>query len=501
MRRRPLRRIATILLAGGGLLVVSIPRVVIGAAPDVRIVTPAGITINGSSGDWDSPAADFLADMYEAGKPDKSVLAKLYGRYDCDARVFFVHVVTVSGWQVLPIDDSNYVKLGQTDKLVDGSDTANGNPPDFAYIGVTAWEASFKLAPGRYTGDGGLNVHAEVQPVSRASTAAVAGRRMDVSIVCPTPTPEPTAAPTAAPTQTPSAAPTEPASEEPSAPASGEPSEAPSAPASQEPSAPASEEPSAPGSEEPSTPGSLEPEVPSEEPSIPASEEPSTPASEVPSAPASEGPQPTPTPTGTSTPEQPEPPIVIPKVDDKGTPNRDDDRIVGGAQFEIRLDDGDKTYEPNADDGAALATVDATNGYAVYTPPGPGDYWIEEVVAPAGLTKAPAKLVPYEVPETPEICIIVGDQRHCRPDDQQSGGFTLAVVVDSPTGTYPTLPPTDVAPRQPEGGPGPDRDPLTILGALAAAAGAALLIVKPARRARAVPAAADDIEPEAPTQD
>ena len=121
MRRLTARRFAAILLAGGALVAVSIPRVGYAAAPDVRIVTPANIDIDGSNGDWDSQSADFLSDMYQAGNPDKTVLSKLYGRYDCGTNTFYVHVVTVQGWSILPSDNDNYVKLGQTDKLVDGS--------------------------------------------------------------------------------------------------------------------------------------------------------------------------------------------------------------------------------------------------------------------------------------------------------------------------------------------------------------------------------------------
>ena len=58
------------------LVAVAIPRDGYAAAPNVRIVTPAGIAIDGSNGDWDNQSADFLSDMYTAGKPDKPVLAK-----------------------------------------------------------------------------------------------------------------------------------------------------------------------------------------------------------------------------------------------------------------------------------------------------------------------------------------------------------------------------------------------------------------------------------------
>jgi hypothetical protein len=134
------------------------PTTIQAAAPDVREVTPADITIDGSAGDWDEPAADFLSDMFEAGKPEKDVLSRLYGRYDCAAETFYVFIQTVPGWNILPSDNDNYVKLGQTDKLVDGASGNNGIPPDFAYIGAKAWEAAFHLDPGSYLGDNGLNV-------------------------------------------------------------------------------------------------------------------------------------------------------------------------------------------------------------------------------------------------------------------------------------------------------------------------------------------------------
>ena len=89
------RRLAGILFAAVALVAVSIPQVGYAAAPNVRIVTPAGIVINGSNSDWDNQSADFLSDMYTAGKPDKPVLAKFYARNDCGTETFYAHVVTV----------------------------------------------------------------------------------------------------------------------------------------------------------------------------------------------------------------------------------------------------------------------------------------------------------------------------------------------------------------------------------------------------------------------
>ena len=324
---------------------------VLAAAPNVREVTPAGITIDGSRADWDDPSADFLADMFEAGKPDHPVLAKLYGRYDCASRTFYVHVTTITAWIVIPSDPDNYVKQGQTDKLVDGDD-GPGAPPAFAYVSKDGWEASFAFAPGTYTGEAGLNVHALVAPEERASTAAVADRRLDVTIVCPEPTPTPTASPTPEPTPSPSVEP----SAVPSESASVEPSALPSESASIEPSASAERErvrralrpaerervrralrsaerePSAEPSALPSESASIEPSAsPSGSPSLEPSALPSESASAEPSA----------LPSGSAEPPV-DPPLIVIKVADQGTSSTDDDEVVGGARFELRLDDGDK---------------------------------------------------------------------------------------------------------------------------------------------------------------
>jgi hypothetical protein len=377
-------------------------RVVLAAAPDVREVTPADISIDGSRADWDSPSADYLADMFEAGNPDKSVLSKLYGRYDCATETMYVLVVTTTGWKILPSNADNYVKVGQTDKRVDGNDPPGSTPPAFAYIGNNAWEASFQLDPGTYSGDSnGLNVHAEVVPDTRASTSAVAGRRLDVVIDCSTPTQTPTAAPTPTPTSTP----------------------APTATAT-------------------ATATSTATAAPTVTPT-------DTPA---PTATPTDSPAPTPAPTGTAAPTATsapagDPPLIAVKVNDQGTPSRDDDRITGGAVFELRADDGDGRYEPTGDDAPVIDTVTAPRGFAVFVPPAPGDYWITESTPPDGLDVAPPQLVTYTT--NVENCGVLGTQRTCRPDDDGIGGFTVVAVMDSPTGgSLPadaTTPPTDTS--------------------------------------------------------
>ena len=135
------------------------------------------------------------------------------------------------------------------------------------------------------------------------------------------------------------------------------------------------------------------------------------------------------------------------KVNDQGTATVEDDRITAGATFELRADDGDGHYEPSGDDAPVIATDLAPRGFAVFHPPGPGDYWITESDPPAGLDIAPPQLVTYTTDV--EACGVLGEQRRCVPDDDGIGGFTVVAVMDSPTGgSLPagaTAPPTDTA--------------------------------------------------------
>ena len=139
-----------------------------------------------------------------------------------------------------------------------------------------------------------------------------------------------------------------------------------------------------------------------------------------------------------------DPPIFVAKVNDQGTSETSDDRIVPGAVFEFRLDDGDGRYEPVDDDAPVLAEVSATYGFAVFTPSDTGDYWVTESTPPPGLEIADPILVSYTA--SSENCGLAGSALRCEPDDDQSGGFLIVVVADSPTGGVGpevTAPPTD----------------------------------------------------------
>ncbi|MGQ9600086.1 MAG: hypothetical protein ACUVWZ_11800 [Anaerolineae bacterium] len=149
--------------------------------------------VDGDPSEWDL-TNDFFANMYLAANPAKPVLSKLYVRYDCRAGTLYVLVLAEPG-HLIDVDSgtgNHFVKLGNTNKLVDAAAGNDGTPPDFAYInlsgdGATAdgWEASAYLAPGFYspsnTPSDGLNVHTNVDD---GDTSAVSGRQIDLYIIC-----------------------------------------------------------------------------------------------------------------------------------------------------------------------------------------------------------------------------------------------------------------------------------------------------------------------------
>ena len=131
------------------------PAPALAAAPDVRDASPSGIDIDGSATDWDR-GADFLADMYEAGKPDKRILSTSYARYDCATGTMYVLVETVPDWVILPSDSDNFVMNGNSQKLVDRAMAPTALRRTSGTWDLRAAEASRELAEGTYDGPIGL---------------------------------------------------------------------------------------------------------------------------------------------------------------------------------------------------------------------------------------------------------------------------------------------------------------------------------------------------------
>ena len=172
-------------------------------------------------------------------------------------------------------------------------------------------------------------------------------------------------------------------------------------------------------------------------------------------------------------------------MNDQGTPDLSDDVVMGGATFAFYVDDGNGIFEPETADAPVLATIEAPNGFAVFTPPGPGDYWVVEVAAPPDMDIAPPQLVTYVVPPAPLNCVIDLGRSACAADEDASGGYLVVVVSNSPTGGVDptsgelTQPPTDVLMGAREA-PTPGL-PLVVLGVTSLAVG---LLVDLRRRSR-----------------
>lgn len=174
-------------VALAGLLLAAIP--LYAASPPEPAYGTANV--DGSTGEW-YLEADFFANMYRAGKPDKPLESKLYLRYDCSTKTLYALVLGEPGVPVLAnLPADNYMKLGNATKLVDGNSGDEGTPPDFAWVGLgfdgnpahaQGWEASALLMPASYTN---LNVSAQVLDACGGQTSAVPNWAIPLVINCP----------------------------------------------------------------------------------------------------------------------------------------------------------------------------------------------------------------------------------------------------------------------------------------------------------------------------
>lgn len=161
-------------------LLLSTPTTTFAVAPNPVY---ASANIDGNAGEWNL-ATDFYADMYEAGDPTKPVLAKIYVRYHCPSNILYALVLPQPGFQIVANGADAFIKLGNSNTLVNGNSGDNDVAPDFQWIGLSGgfaagWEASAPLPVGNYTD---LNPHTNV---TGNRTAAVQNRRIALNITCP----------------------------------------------------------------------------------------------------------------------------------------------------------------------------------------------------------------------------------------------------------------------------------------------------------------------------
>jgi hypothetical protein len=130
-------------------------------------------------------------------------------------------------------------------------------------------------------------------------------------------------------------------------------------------------------------------------------------------------------------------PILIAKLDDRGTRTRGDDRLLRSATFRILFDDGDQRYEPQ-DDRAVFEGV-ARRGWLAFLPQEAGGYWIVEVTAPSGYQPSQPIRVTIALGRQPR-CLHDGGRVICSSEDEpESNGYLVVAIRNSPVG----LPPTD----------------------------------------------------------
>ncbi len=148
------------------------------------------ILVDGEIGEWDLEA-DFFAFMYRAGLPGQhpDPLSNLYLRYDCETSTLYALVRVNDPYRAdAGLDpDDHYLKLGSQTLVSANNQPADGDPPDFHWVGLSddgnaalGWEAATYLDPGTYSN---FNAHTNVDG---GETSAVTDRSIDLVLDCET---------------------------------------------------------------------------------------------------------------------------------------------------------------------------------------------------------------------------------------------------------------------------------------------------------------------------
>lgn len=145
--------VALLVVAGG---------VVSGSPAGALHPVPGVATVDGSSAEW-TPADDVAALV--GNDPPHLEQGRLSLRYDCEEQVIYALLLAGPGLRLQATDPAEaYLRLGSATKLVDGTDGADGEAPDAAWIDrsdgtARGVEMSAPLAPGSYEA---FRVHAKL---------------------------------------------------------------------------------------------------------------------------------------------------------------------------------------------------------------------------------------------------------------------------------------------------------------------------------------------------
>jgi len=147
------------------------------AVPAAHALTYGSAVVDGAYSEWNL-ANDFYANMFEAGKGDKTLFSKLYLRYDCSKNVMNALVLKEgNNWPQKSTGDA-WIKIYSqgSSPRVDGNSGNNGTAPDFSWVApngvqgstLIGYEASFPINPGTYTQD--MEAHIEIVSGKTSST-------------------------------------------------------------------------------------------------------------------------------------------------------------------------------------------------------------------------------------------------------------------------------------------------------------------------------------------
>lgn len=149
------------------------------ATPFADITPTLGsATVDGFTSDWNF-AEDHFASLFRAGKSNKPVEGDVYLRWDAGSELLYALVMPKAGHHFFQLDDDSFIKLGNSNKLIDGSADSG-----FAWVSPTTlhgveiaygWEAAVSMTPGHYSN---LNIHAQIYSDGESQTAAFAGRAL-----------------------------------------------------------------------------------------------------------------------------------------------------------------------------------------------------------------------------------------------------------------------------------------------------------------------------------
>lgn len=168
-------------VVAGGLLLLLVPVPAAGVEP-----TPGGATVDGSTAEW-TPADD--AFVLVGNDPPHRERGRVALRYDCDDEVLYALIMAGPDLRLEATDpDEAYLRLGSEPKLVSGTDEADGEAPDAAWVdlqGPTAAgiELGAPLPAGTYDD---LRVHAKVPNDSEDGyeTLDLSPRYQQLTITC-----------------------------------------------------------------------------------------------------------------------------------------------------------------------------------------------------------------------------------------------------------------------------------------------------------------------------